>query len=167
MKKLDIYIDGSHLDKQNNGRLGCGGVIIDPEGFGRMGQMLSKFSIELIPEYMKMSYGADKCSNPSAELMALLMALQNFNGVIKDAGPNIMIVVHADYIGVREWMTGSWRIKEPYIIRIKNDIDQEISKQGLKNRIKYEWIRGHQSDVTNPDIYWNNFVDKLAKGKEG
>lgn len=164
MKQLDIYTDGSHLDKQNNGRLGIGGVLIDPTG-PSMGTMLNKFSIELTPEYMNLSFGASKCSNPSAELVAVLYSLYEFKNMI---GSSDIITVHADYIGVREWMTGKWKIREPYIVRIKNDIDTEIKKQGLQGRINFEWIRGHQKlgSTPNPDIYWNNYVDSLAKGKD-
>lgn len=164
MKQFDIYIDGSHLDKQNNGRLGVGGVLVDLNDSGnKMGKLLNKFSIELTPEYMKLSFGADKCSNPSAELTALLHALYQFKG---SYGPNDKIVVHADYLGVKEWMTGNWKIKEPYIARIKSDIDREITKQGLQGRIEFKWVKGHQKDNTNPDVYWNNFVDSLAKGED-
>lgn len=164
MKQYDIYIDGSHLDKQHNGRLGVGGVLVDLSAGGTMGKMIHKFAIELTPKYMSLTYGTSQCSNPSAELVALLVALREFKG---SYGPNDIIVVHADYIGVREWMTGAWKIKEPYIARIKADIDEEMRKQGLRDRIKFEWVRGHQKeDGSNPDVYWNNFVDILAKGKE-
>lgn len=164
MKQFDIYIDGSHLDKQNNGRLGVGGVLVDLNDSGnKMGKLLNKFSTELTPEYMKLSFGADKCSNPSAELTALLHALYQFKG---SYGPNDKIVVHADYLGVKEWMMGNWKIKEPYIARIKSDIDREITKQGLQGRIEFKWVKGHQKDNTNPDVYWNNFVDSLAKGED-
>lgn len=163
MKQFDIYIDGSHLDKQHNGRLGIGGVLVDLNSTEKMGKLLNKFSIELTPEYMKFSFGADKCSNPSAELTALLQALYQFKG---SYGPNDKIVIHADYLGVKEWMTGTWKIKEPYIARIKADIDKEINKQGLQGRIEYKWVKGHQKDLNNPDVYWNNFVDSLAKGKD-
>lgn len=165
MKRFDIYIDGSHLDKQNNGRLGIGGVLVDLSGPG-MGKVINEFSIELIPEYMKLTFGADKCSNPSAELTALLIALQKFSKLYSQ---NDIIVVHADYIGVKSWMEGSWKIKESYIARIKNDIDDEIRKQGLHGRISYEWVKGHQSKsaiTSNPDAYWNNYVDRLAKGEK-
>jgi ribonuclease HI len=165
MKRFDIYIDGSHLDKQNNGRLGIGGVLVDLSGPG-MGKLVNEFSIELIPEYMKLTFGADKCSNPSAELTALLISLQKFK---KLYGTSDIVVVHADYIGVKSWMEGSWKIKEPYIARIKNDIDEEINKQGLRGRISYEWVKGHQSSnaiKTNPDAFWNNYVDQLAKGEK-
>lgn len=164
MKQFDIYIDGSHLDKQNNGRLGVGGVLVDLNDSGnKMGKLLNKFSTELTPEYMKLSFSADKCSNPSAELTALLHALYQFKG---SYGPSDKIVVHADYLGVKEWMTGNWKIKEPYIARIKADIDREITKQGLQGRIEFKWVKGHQKDNTNPDVYWNNFVDSLAKGED-
>jgi ribonuclease HI len=158
MKRLDIYTDGSHLDKQHNGRLGVGGVIVDLE----KRKLLNSFSTELLPKYMKMTFGADRPSNPSAEMVAVLHALYNFEKEIKTAD---LIVIHADYIGVREWMTGKWRIKEPYIQRIKNDIDSEISRQSLKGKIQYEWVRGHQKDAS-VDTYWNNYVDLLAKGQE-
>ena len=62
MIQFDIYTDGSHLDKQNNGRLGIGGVLIDPTGPG-MGTMLNKFSIELTPEYMNLKKKNKKVSD--------------------------------------------------------------------------------------------------------
>lgn len=168
MKQFDIYIDGSHLDKQHNGRLGIGGVLVDLNDktggtTNGMGKLINKFSIELTPEYMKLSFGADKCSNPSAELTALLYALYQFKG---SYGPNDKVIVHADYLGVREWMMGNWKIKEPYIARIKADIDKEIHNQSLQGRIEFKWVKGHQKDNTNPDVYWNNFVDSLAKGED-
>ena len=163
MKRFDIYIDGSHLDKQNNGRLGIGGVFVDLSGLG-MGRIIGEFTQELSPEYMSLTFGADKCSNPSAELAALLIALVKFK---KLYGPNDILVVHADYIGVKNWMEGAWKIKEPYIAKIKSDIDDEIRKQNLRGRISYEWVKGHQSkNSTDPDAFWNNYVDKLAKGEK-
>lgn len=163
MKQYDIYIDGSHLDKQNNGRLGAGGVLVNlSSGNSDYGELLNKFSMELSPEYMKFNFGSDHCSNPSAELTALLCALYQFKG---SYGSDDKIVVHADYLGVKEWMTGAWKIKEPYIARIKSEIDKEINKQGLKGRIEYKWVKGHQKISNDPDTYWNNYVDSLAKGK--
>ena len=160
MKVLNIYIDGSHLDKQHNGRLGVGGILVDDT----KKNVIDAFSEELTQDYMGKAFGAIKCSNPSAELTALLKALQNFKKHLKTASE---IVVRADYVGVREWMTGAWKIKEPYIARIKQEIDKEITRQGLDSRIRYEWVKGHQSkSVLDPDAYWNNQVDLLAKGQE-
>ena len=158
MDRLDIYIDGSHLDKQHNGRLGVGGILV---GSGKK-RVIDSFSEELTQEYMGHEFGAIKCSNPSAELTALLKALQYFKKYLRGASE---IVVHADYVGVKEWMEGAWKIKEPYIARIKQEIDKEITKQGLGSRIRYEWVKGHQNkSVLDPDAFWNNQVDLLAKG---
>lgn len=160
-RRIDVYIDGSHLNKQNpkDSRLGCGGVMVDRTGPG-MGTVIDSFSLQLLPIYMKMSFGADSPSNPSAELVAVLQALIHFKPHLKAYSK---IVFHADYIGVREWMMGKWKVKEPYIIRIKDAILQEISRQGLRDKVEFEWVRGHQSSTT-PDAFWNSEADKLARG---
>ena len=162
MKRVDIYIDGSHLNKQNpeDSRLGCGGVMVDRTGPG-MGTVIDSFSTQLLPLYMKMMFGAESPSNPSAELVAVYQALIIFKSLLKSYDE---IVFHADYIGVREWMEGKWKVKEPYIIRIKDTITQEISKQGLRGKVKYEWVKGHQRNTTTPDAFWNSEADKLARG---
>ena len=158
MNRLNIYIDGSHLDKQHNGRLGCGGILVGSD----KKRVIDSFSEELTQEYMGHEFGAIKCSNPSAELVALLKALQHFKPYLQKASE---IVVYADYEGIVGWCSGKWKCKEPYIARIKQEIDKEITKQGLGSRIRYEWVKGHQNkSVLDPDAFWNNQVDLLAKG---
>lgn len=153
--ELDIYTDGSHLDKQHGGRLGIGGVIVNRN------KLLGQFSKELTPTYMKSNFDADNCSNPSAELVAVLIALRNFKEFLRSVDS---VLIHADYIGVKEWMTGNWRIKEKYIANIKAAIDEEIDSQDLNNKIQYTWVKGHQK-ADSIEAYWNNYVDKLAKGE--
>ena len=151
--RIDIYTDGSHLDKQNNGRLGCGGVMIIE------GKKIDEFSMELKPEWLKSFLGIDKVSNPSAELLGVLMALRNFK-----LDPRADIYIHADYIGVKQWMEGAWKIKEPYIKIIKDEIDSEIKAKKIKPH--FLWVKGHQNkSVLDPDARWNNYVDLLAKGE--
>ena len=164
MKVLEIYTDGSHL-KLTTGRLGIGGVLIDPSQQQPLGKLLGKFSIELQPAELKTKFGpgAETCSNPTAELTAVLVSLRKFADKIKDAE---IITVHADYIGVKEWMTGAWRVREPYIANIKKEIDSEIAKQGLTGKVQFAWVKGHQKYLAgDPDIHWNDFCDRLAKGE--
>jgi len=164
MKVLEIYTDGSHL-KLTTGRLGIGGVLIDPSQQQPLGKLLGKFSIELQPAELKTKFGpgAETCSNPTAELTAVLVSLRKFADKIKDAE---IITVHADYIGVKEWMTGAWRVREPYIANIKKEIDSEIAKQGLTGKVQFAWVKGHQKYIAgDPDIHWNDFCDSLAKGE--
>lgn len=165
MKQLDIYTDGSHL-KLGSGRLGIGGVLVDLTQQSPLGKKLGEFGVELNPTELKQKFGpgAENCSNPTAELTAVLVSLRNFLDQIKTAD---LIYVHADYIGVREWMMGNWRTKEPYIAKLKEIIEDFIHAEGLDGKVKYAWVKGHQANsMTNPDIYWNNYVDLLAKGEK-
>ena len=149
MKTLDVYTDGSHL-KHTSGRLGIGGVIIDNE------KIVSEFSQEISPEYMKFMYKTSDCSNPTAEMLAVLVSLKNFSKYLKDCQK---IVFHADYLGVKNWMEGKWKVKAPYIQSIKDDILEEIKTQNLIGKISFEWVKGHSGQK------WNEYVDKLAKGE--
>lgn len=157
MKTVHIYTDGSHLDKQHNGRLGCGGVLVVDD------KLVDTFGIELSSDYMNKKFGSSTCSNPSAELVAVYFALLAFEKYLKGVDS---IIIHADYVGVGNWMTGAWKTKEDYIKNIKTLVESEIKKQNLVSKIKYSWVKGHQiNPQPGTDAYWNNFVDKLAKGK--
>lgn len=157
MTTIHIYTDGSHLDKLNNGRLGCGGILVISN------KQVDTFSVELPQDFMKEKFGADKCSNPSAELVAVYFALLAFEKHLKKADS---IIVHADYLGVKSWMKGEWKIKESYIKAIKGAIDSEIHKQKLEGKLDYQWVKGHQArPQIGTDAYWNSCVDKLAKGE--
>ena len=157
MRIIDIYTDGSHLDKQHNGRLGCGGIMVERDQSGKtFGLVLGQFGKELTPEYMRQEYGSDQCSNPTAEMVGLLCALEEFN-IPKDA----KVIIHADYTGVKEWMEGNWRVKEPYLKKVKEKIDKIIKERGLV--LSYEWVKAHQAGL-DQHSYWNNQVDVLAKG---
>ena len=96
------------------------------------------------------------------EMLAVLYALYNFKDEIKGSDS---VELKMDYLGVREWMTGKWKINKPYIAKIKNDIDEEIKNQGLKGKISFKWVKSHQKG-TDPDIIFNNLVDVLAKGED-
>lgn len=158
--RVDIYTDGSHLDKQHpeNSRLGCGGVIVDHD----TGKILNEFSIQLLPQYLKMTFDISKCSNPSAELIGVLQALYHFKKELKKASE---VVFYEDYLGCKSWMEGTWKIKEPYIQRIKDDIIDEITEQGLTGKVKFSWVKGHQNS-NNIQAKMNNRADQLAKGEK-
>lgn len=158
MKELEIYTDGSHL-KHTSKRLGCGGILIDPSGSG-FGTILDKFSKELAQDWLKGYLGTSEVSNPTAEMLGVLVALQSFN-----IPGGAHVTLYADYQGVRDWMNGSWRIKERYIKIIKDDIDKII--QTKKINITFAWVKGHQKkSVLQRDAYWNSYVDSLAKGEK-
>ena len=158
---IKIYTDGSHLDKQNGGRLGCGGVMVRDTGNG-FGELLDKFGEELRPEDLKELIGTGEVSNPTAELLGVLLAIERF-----DIPRGEKVTVYADYMGVSCWLNGKWRIKEPYIQIIANKIKQVVKKKRLSGNISYEWVKGHQgrqASLISSDAYWNEYTDHLAKG---
>ncbi len=157
MRTLTIYTDGSHL-KHTTGRLGIGGILV--EG----GMAIDSFSLEVSTDYLKKNYETSDVSNPTCEMLAILVALRKFSGKIKKGDE---VVMKQDYQGCQGWLGGGWKINAPYIKKIKEEIDAEISKQGLQGRIHFEWVKGHQrKSVLDPDAIWNNRVDKLAKGED-
>ena len=159
MKIRYIYTDGSHFKgKGGSGRLGLGGVIVDPD-IGPNGKELGHFSIEILPEFMKLHYGTADTSNPTMELLAALQALDEFKGLYDS---NTRIIMRQDYLGVSSWMTGKWKITKPYIRKIKEEIDKTIRDRNLT--VEWEWVKGHQK-ATSTEAYWNGVVDLLAKGE--
>lgn len=156
MKSIYIYTDGSHL-KKTTGRLGCGGIVVDPDGPG-YGTKLSEFSEEINEEFLMRTFGTTKVSNPTAELLGVYFALIRFK-IPRDWE----VTVFSDYTGVKAFLGGAWKIKEAHIRVVCNLIWNEIKKQGL--HITFEWIRGHQK-VHDRDSFWNGEVDLNAKGKK-
>lgn len=162
MKTYHIYTDGSHFKNGGSGRLGIGGILVDPEKNLPRGEIIEKFSIEILKDYLKIHYGTEDCSNPTMEMLAALTSLKEFKGFLKKVDK---IVLMMDYEGVKYWIEGKWQAKKSYIRLLRDEIKKEISDQNLD--VEFKWIKGHQkiSDSSN-ESYWNNMVDKLAKGEE-
>lgn len=151
---VDIYTDGSHFKQK--GRLGCGGIILVD------GKLKDEYSLELTPEYLQEVIHTSDVSNPTTEMMGVLQALRRF----KIPRGTTEINVYTDYEGVGNWLEGRWKINKPYIKILYNLIHEEIKKKRLKGKIKFLWVKGHQSkSVMDPKAKWNNYVDKLAKGE--
>ena len=162
MKTYHIYTDGSHFKNGGSGRLGIGGILIDPDKNPPRGEIKEKFSMEILKDYLKVHYGTEDCSNPTMEMLAALTALREFKNSF---GKNDKIILMMDYEGVKYWIEGKWQAKKSYIRLLRDEIKKEISDQNLD--IEFKWIKGHQkaSEVSS-ESYWNNKVDKLAKGEE-
>ena len=155
--KYIIYTDGSDL-KHTSHRMGIGGVLLD----GAAKKMLDSFGSELSHEYLQSEYGTSDCSNPTAEMIAAAEALSNWSDRFY---PGDEVEIRADYMGVREWNTGRWKINKPYIREAHYRIMDTIRESGIK--VTWTWVKGHQTgpNLYGSDKYWNDKVDKLAKGQ--
>lgn len=138
MKQYKLYTDGSHL-KGGSDRLGIGAVLVESP----RDVMLDQLSVMVDRSEFRTRYGTEDVSNPTMEMLAVYVALSRFSEVL--TGNSVEIL--ADYIGVREWMTGKWKITKPYIRKIKEDIDLLISEYNIT--LKFTWIKGHSGDRFN------------------
>lgn len=151
-----IYTDGSDL-KHTSHRLGCGGLLLNGAG-----EELDRFSEELSHDYMRKEFGTTDCSNPTAEMIGVLRALEAW-------GPNFKkgdkVEFCQDYIGCGSWVQGKWQAKKPYIKKITLEIQKKIKELGIDTT--WTWVQGHQSGskIKGTPAYYNNIVDQLAKGK--
>ena len=77
MKILNVYTDGSDKNKQHKGnnRLGIGGLAVDN------GKMIDNFSMKISPEYLELTYKTKDCSNPTMEMLAVLISLHKFKNM--------------------------------------------------------------------------------------
>lgn len=148
-----IYTDGSDL-KHTTHRMGVGGVLL------KDGQLIDSFGYELGHDYLKDHFGTTDCSNPTAEMVAARVALELWGSKFN---PGDKVELKADYIGVREWMTGKWKINKGYIRKVYQEIKDLEKESGVS--ITWTWIKGHQTgpSLYGTDKYWNDEVDKLAK----
>lgn len=148
-----IYTDGSDL-KHTSHRMGIGGVLLEDED----SEELDSFSEELSHDYLRFAYGTSDCSNPTAEMIAAKYALEKWKSKFSN-GDNV--IMYADYEGVQKWNQGKWQAKKPYIRKIRDEIKELIRKAGIY--VDWRWVKGHQTG-SSIQKYWNDKVDKLAKG---
>ena len=154
--KYIIYTDGSDL-KHTSHRMGIGGVLLDASGR----TLIDSFGEELSSDYLTGNYGTTDCSNPTAEMIAAAEALTRWGDRFKEGDE---VELKADYMGVREWNTGKWKINKPYIREAKDRIWKAIEDSGIT--VVWSWVKGHQTgpSLYGSEKYWNDKVDKLAKG---
>jgi ribonuclease HI len=160
MRNISIYTDGSHL-KHTTGRLGIGGVMVDDD----TNQELGRFSETLGLDWLKENYGTSDVSNPTCEMLANLWALRKFGKTLKDGD---IVKMKADFMGVQNFNLGTWKARLPYIAKIKGETDKERANLSKGVVLEFQWVKAHQKKSilsTDRDAYWNDVVDKLAKGE--
>ncbi len=145
-KPIQIYTDGS--DIKGTGKIGTG-IYIEHNG-----KEYKKSNIHNVEDF-KNKYNIDtNVSNPTMEIAALVEALTEF----KDRGEHL--VIYSDYEGVQKWVSGEWKVKQPYI---KDLVDQakaliaQIEKNG--GSVQLKWVRGHSG------VKGNEKVDAVAKDR--
>lgn len=146
---LTIYADGACSG--NPGPAGSAILLLEPQG-GKL--------VTIGSEERALGHG----TNQIAELVAASMAIE---AAIKHSATEITVRCDSEYVvkGINDWMAGwirnGWRnaSKKPvankeHWLTILDGLNR--ARGDLGKTIRFEWVRGHDSDV------FNNQVDELA-----
>lgn len=145
MRYYKLYTDGSHLKGVGaSNRLGIGVVLVESD------IVLNTESMQVDRLKFKEQYGTDDVSNPTMEMLAVLLGIARFSSIL--SGNSVEVL--ADYQGVSEWLNGRWRVNKPYIQKIKDDIMEQLRDNNIT--AKFTWIKGHAGDK------FNEMADRLA-----
>lgn len=149
---LEIYTDGSHI--KGSKIKGCSAYC---EYENR--EYSFYFSTDILDEY---GISSDKISNPTMEFLAFAHTLKILSEDIFRLDKLERINFYIDYVGVKNWMDGSWKCKTDHIIKIKKEIDiflKKIYKKKEKLQIEILHVKAHSNNLGNDK------ADLLAKGE--
>lgn len=138
-----IYTDGSH--QRQSDYLGIGAWCLRD---GTPYEYSAKVTRDLLD-----SYGVPKeseCSNPTAEFIAFAQILRK----LSNRKLSVPIMFVCDYVGVKNWMEGTWKANEPHIVAILNSCKATLGT--IDGKITFEWVKGHSGNDGN------NNADRLA-----
>jgi ribonuclease HI len=131
-----IYTDGSHQRAKDYLGVGAWALWDEEE---------HSYSAKVTREMLD-SYGVPKdaeVSNPTAEFIAFAQILRKF----QNKTLAVQLVFVSDYVGIKNWMEGTWKTKEPHITAILKSCKETIKT--IKGVIVFEWVKGHSHNIGN------------------
>ena len=159
-KFVNIYTDGSHKKNGGNNYIGIG-------AYCQYADEVYDLSMECNEEMLKIyKIENDTISNCTAEFLAfatILSILQKYN-----IPKTINIIFHIDYIGVKNWMDGTWKCNKLYIKKIYEKC--KIYMSNIRCSINIKHVKGHSishgnnmADLRATDEKEYNNFDELFK----
>ena len=138
-----IYTDGSHQREQDYLGIGAWCRWSDTEFW---------YSKKITRELLN-SYGVpteSECSNPTAEFVAVVEILKKFEG----RKLHVPITIITDFVGVKNWMSGTWKANEPHIVAVLKKC-REVA-ENIDGTVNFGWVKGHSGHDGNDN------ADKMA-----
>ena len=130
MHKIEAYVDGSYKD----GKVGWGAVII------KDGELYGEFSGIVDDEEV---HGTRQVAGELKAVKEIIFWCKEQK--IKE------ISIHYDYTGIKEWVAGTWKAKNP----VTQDYRDYVRASGVK--INWIKVKSHSGNK------YNDKADKLAR----
>lgn len=128
--KTEAYVDGSYKD----GKVGWGVVIVrDGELFGELSGVLE-----------------DQDVLGTRQVAGELRAVEEVVSWCKKHKVK-EIYIHYDYTGIKEWVTGAWKAKNP--------VTQKYRDYLTESKLKINWVKVK----SHSGVKYNDMADKLAR----
>ena len=84
--------------------------------------------------------------NVAGEVLAVLQLCKHFLNNVKDC-TNLTIVY--DYIGIENWVTGTWKAKKELTINYRSYMREVVMK---RIHINFKHTKGHSGDAGNTEV---------------
>jgi ribonuclease HI len=132
---LIAYVDGAYCKEITTEAYGAGIVLIHPNNYKETFSLIGHEAVEM--------------HNTAGELCSAMYAMKK----AKDNGYK-KLKLHYDYVGIKNWLDGSWRTKNKYTKKYYN-----YYKEYIEPFIEIEFfkVKSHSKD------HYNDEADFLAK----
>lgn len=123
------------------------------------------FAVYFKDQNKALSQGWTNTSTDRMEIMGVLTAIKN----IPNIESNVLIILDNEYVvkTIREGWIYKW-FYEGWKDRTNSDLWKQVLEE-IKARplvkIRLKHVKGHQKDLENEDVFYNNLVDRLADYK--
>lgn len=155
---LDVYTDGNH-DKGTDS-MGYGVYALHEGHEYGLSQRADARHMELFFG-MNAKMARSPWSNPTMELAGVAHVIK-LCAMCQQRPSNqrLLVRIHADYIGPRNWLSGAWRTRKPYIDHLVDFCRRRIEEASARGiDVIVLPVRGHAGDPGN------DRADHLAKGR--
>lgn len=129
------YTDGSYLE--DNGRKAYGSASIFKNDNDTLWTVLTAAG----DDANLLSY-----RNVAGEILAVMQLCKHFITEVKDC---TKLTIYYDYIGIENWVTGTWQAKKPLTAHYKQYMHEVVMK---RLKIQFKHTKGHSGDAGNEEV---------------
>ena len=151
------FVDGNHF-----GGIGC--VLVQ---VARSGKETIKEIKKTVLEVFSDMWSELEISAELARIRQILAELGGLKLAVESLNKGTSVTIVHDYTGIAEWMERRWKIKDPAVFKIVEDIRSKVEEKKLKLRFKHQDSHIPGIGGRNPFREYNELADRLATEAAG